>query len=201
MLPLEEIKLYLPKYLSPEHAYDLIDALDQFPDNIDERMYIGTAELADKILQGDGINSVPVIDLPDATTREVPAMIISNSCDNDLGNVSFFASRLCYCPIIRLARYKDRLLERGIEPSKIENHLDRIRKQEVFQIFYLPEGSGITEERLIFLNHLISCDADFIYRRYGIENRLFRLSDIGLYIFIIKLSIFFTRITEGIERK
>ena len=150
---------------------------------------------------GESRDSVPVIDLPDATTREVPAMIISNSCDNDPGNVRFFASHLCYCPIICLARYKDRLLERGIEPGKIEKHLDRIRKQEVFQIFYLPEGSGIAEERLIFLNHLISCDTEFIYRGYRNGNRLYRLSDYGLYLFIFKLSVFFTRITEGVERK
>ena len=200
MLQLEEIKLFLPKYLSAERTNILLTELDQFPDNIDEKMYVVATELTEKVLQGDGINSVPVINLPDRAIREVPVMIISNSCDNDLSNARFFESRLCYCPILRLNKYKERLLEKGIEPSKVENHIGAIRKQEIAQIFYLPEGPGLEGERIVFFNNLISCDADYIYRSYANENRLFRLSDYGIYMFIFKLSVYFTRITEGIER-
>ena len=201
MHQLEEIKLFLPKYLSAENTNILLTELNKCPYNMDARIYIAATELTDKILQGDGIDRVPVINLPDNAIREAAAMVVSNSCDNDPSNARLFASRLSYCPILRLNKYKERLLEEGREPRAVEDHISDIRKQKIAQIFYLPVGSGMDEERFIFFNNLISCDADHIYRSYGNNNRLFRLSDYGIYIFIFKLSVYFTRITEGIERK
>jgi len=201
MLSLEEIELFLPKYLSAENTNILLTELKQFPDNMDARLYIAATELTDKILQGDGIDSAPVINLPDDDIREAPVMVVSNSCDNDPSNARLFASRLSYCPILRLNKYKQRLLEEGRESRAVEDHISDIRKQRIAQIFYLPVGSGVDEERFILFSNLISCDADHIYRTDGNENRLFRLSDYGIYIFIFKLSVYFTRITEGIERK
>lgn len=200
MLPLEDIKPYLPKYLSTQHINILIEELKQFPANIDSRLYLTPTLLTNKILQGDGLINVPGMNLPDITIRQVPAMVISNSCDNDPGNPRYFATNLLYCPIIKLSKYKAQLLEAGVNRPAVENHIAAIKRQEIAQIFYLPSGAGLDEERIIFFSSINSCDADHIYSEYAVGKRLFRLSDYGIYLFVFKLSVYFSRITEGIER-
>jgi len=201
MLQLEEIKLYLPKYLSTQHTNILIAELKKFPDNIDSRLYISATGLTEKILQGDGLISVPGINLPDGTIRQTPAMVVSNSCDNDPSNARYFAANLLYCPILKLSKYQRQLIDAGIEPRVVDSHIGAVKKQEIAQVFYLPKGSGLDEERIIFFNSINSCDADHVYGDFSAAKRLFRLSDYGIYLFIFKLSVYFTRITEGIERE
>lgn len=200
MLPLEDIKLYLPKYLSPKSTDNLFEELKQFPENIDERLYSKVCEYKDKILQSDGLINLPVINLPDSTIRDAPVMVISNSCDNDPENVRFFDSRVCYCPIFNLNKYKNMLLESGEENDKVDSHINSIRKQRSAQIFYLPRGAGLEEESFIFFNKVVSCDSDIIFREEKNKNKLFSLSNYGIYLFVLKLSIYFTRLNEGIDR-
>lgn len=59
---LNDISLYLPKYLSVESTKELLKELDSFPDNIDKRFY---SNLEDEIIyQGDGIKDLLVVKLP-----------------------------------------------------------------------------------------------------------------------------------------
>jgi hypothetical protein len=64
---LDDIKIYLPKYLSEEATVSLFRELASFPDNIDSRMY--TIKLKDEqtIFQGDGLSELWVSDLPSQT--------------------------------------------------------------------------------------------------------------------------------------
>jgi len=200
MLPLEDIKLYLPKYLSPKSTDNLFEELKKFPENIDKRLYSSSCQQKDKILQGDGLINLPVINLPDSTIKDSCVMVISNSCDNDPKNIRFFDSRICYCPIFNLNKYKEMLLKSGEEEQKVDNHINSIREQRLAQIFYLPDGTGIEEESLVFFNKAISCDSDFVFQEEKNKNKLFSLSNLGIYLFIFKLSIYLTRLNEGLDR-
>jgi len=200
MLPLEDIKLYLPKYLSPKSTDSLLDELKQFPENIDKRFYSKVCEYKDKILQGDGLINLPVINLPESTVKDAPVMVISNSCDNDPDNIRFFDSRVSYCPIFKLNKYKNMLLESGEENDKVDSHINLIRKQQLVQIFYLPNGAGLEEESFIFFNKVVSCDSDAIFQEGKNRNKIFSLGNYGIYFFVFKLSIYFTRLNEGIDR-
>lgn len=101
MITNEELKKYLPKYLSEENYQNLLNELKSFPDNIDSRMY--TSILNDDIIyQGDGINNMPIINLSQdlKDIKYVPNLILSNTCDMDLANTRMFQSSIMYAPII-----------------------------------------------------------------------------------------------------
>jgi len=61
MIDFEELKLYLPKYLSASSEQNLFENLKDFPDNIDERMYSYKYFEDDIIFQGDGLEGFLVI--------------------------------------------------------------------------------------------------------------------------------------------
>lgn len=198
MLSLEEVSKYLPKYLSPESTEELFNELAQFPDNINARLY--TSQLIDKnnLFQGDGICCLPHISLPDSTVYEAPAMIVSNTCDNE-PHIRFIPISIQYTPILKLRKTVKLMRDNGIDEEKIEEFISLIKKQRISQIFYLPVGSGVAEESLIFFDKIASCENN-IEKDDIPDMRLFSLSNFGIYLFILKLSIHFTRIQEKVDR-
>lgn len=200
MLSPDEIRLYLPKYISPEATDSLLQDLNQFPENINSRLYSQSSQQREQILQGDGLRNLPVISLPNNTIREIPVMIISNSCDNNPENVRMYSSRICYCPLIKLRTFQENLLNRGASRQAVEDMVRDIKNQNLAQVFYLPGGASLEEEYILFFNTIVSCDTNFIFRERKNEQKLFSLSDYGIYLFIFKLSIFLTRLNEGISR-
>ena len=201
MISLEQIKIYLPKYLSPNSERQLFEEIAQFPDNIDQRFYTKRFWYGDTIFKGDGIKDLLVINLPDTKIAPVPSMIISNTCDISLDNVRMFSNAICYAPIFNMRKYRDSLLRRRVKSDEsIEQHLDTIRKQQITQIFYLPKGSKLEDESLVFLDRINSCQSEAVSRRDLSEKRLFTLSNYGAWLFLLKLSIHFTRFIDGVDR-
>lgn len=202
MIDLEDIRIYLPKYLSPETEEKLFADLADFPDNIDDRMY-GFEGIEDEIIyQGDGIEDLLIIHLPDKKIAEKPALILSNTCDTEVHNKRIFNSNLVYTPLIKLSKYKHMLLEKNLfTEESIESHISQIKRQRITQVFYLPSGYGVQEECIVFFDKLNSCDSRYIERSKVSDLRLFSLSQYGFYLFLYKLSIHFTRLHEGVDRK
>ncbi len=201
MLSIKDIELYLPKYLSPETEDKLFKDLSSFPDNIDDRIYISNELDPDVIYQGDGLNDLLVINLPEQDIHKLPCMVLSNTCDINLGNKRQFRSNIIYSPIVKLDKYASLLISNGIyDAQSIESHLITLKNQRITQIFYLPIGMNLDYEGLIFFDRLVSCDNESIDRTNINEQRLFTLSQYGHYLFLFKLSVHFTRIMEGIER-
>ena len=202
MISFEDLQIYLPKYLSPGSEQSLFEELKQFPENIDDRLYLSADYLEPgTIYQGDGIDGLLVVNLPETEIKKVPAMIFSNTCDIDERNKRLFPSALVYSPIFNLQKYREGLIESKIKGERsIEDHISLIRKQRITQIFYLPIGGGLPNESIVFLDRVNSCDNAFLEREKIKNMRLFTLSNYGLYLFIFKLSVHFTRITEGIDR-
>jgi hypothetical protein len=199
MIDLDDIRLYLPKYLSPETEQKLLEDLSDFPSNIDERMY--TKLESETIFQGDCIKNLLIINLPNTETRETNSIIISNTCDIDVSNKRKFSSNLIYTPLIKLEKYKELLICYNIySETSIKNHIEDIKKQRITQIFYLPPSAKINEETIVFFDRVCSCDNRYLERSNISEIRLFSLSQYGFYLFLFKLSIHFTRMYEGIDR-
>lgn len=195
----DDIKKYLPKYLSDESLKVLFSELKSFPNNIDNRIYTTYLREEKVIFQGDGIKDMLVINLPYEIIKKVPSIIISNTCDSDPENERQFESRIAYCPIFNLEKYKNMLVKNQKE-SIVNEHIDTIKKQQITQIFYLPKV-GDLEDSIVFLDRINNCSNNSINRENIINDRLFTLSDYGFYLFLFKLSIHFTRIKEGVERK
>lgn len=196
----EELRKYLPKYLSEENYRNLLSELKSFPDNIDARMY--TSSLNDEILyQGDGINNMPIIDLAQNSKniKSVPALILSNTCDMDLSNKRMHPTSIVYAPIIKLSRYKSVINQHCDNISKIEDHITDLKQQKITQIMYLP-ATGQMEESIVLLDRVFSINNKYVNRSKLKDIRFFSFSDYGFYLFVFKLSVHFSRIQENVNR-
>ncbi|NJO88532.1 MAG: hypothetical protein HC831_05880 [Chloroflexia bacterium] len=199
---LEDFKLFLPKFLSAESDKELFDSLKNFPDNIDSRIYTNYLSDSNIIYQGDGIKDMLFVNLPNPDIKPVPSMILSNTCDIDVANVRNFPSQVVYAPIFNLAKYQEALYSNSNKTKEqIDSHIHSIKNQEITQIFYLPKVNGKIDESIVFFDRVCNFPNKLIPRGNLREKRLFTLSDYGSYLFLLKLSIHFTRIQDKVERK
>ena len=201
MISVDEIKTYLPKYLSPESEKKLFDELKAFPDNLDDRLYTNYLKQNHTVYQGDGIQRLLFAKLPEKEINEVPALILSNTCDISGENPRFQSLNIVYSPIFSLEKYKNALLNNGIDQDKVHDHITSIQKQRITSIFFLPKCGSLKNDSLIFFDRISCCDIDYLSKADLTKVRLFTLSQYGHYLFIFKLSMHFTRVTEGIDRK
>ncbi len=134
---LEELRIYLPKFLSAESEKELFEGLKDFPTNINSRFYASKFSQEDVIYQGDGIKNMLVINLPDTKVKTTNCMVFSNTCDIDFENLRFFTSQIVYAPIFNLEKYRQMLIVAGNKTSEqLEAHINSIKEQKITQLFY-----------------------------------------------------------------
>lgn len=205
MISVEEIQKYLPQYLSAPSLEALFEDLKKFPDNLDKRLYSQNLLNTEIIYQGDGLSGMLVSNLPNMEWREMPTMVLSNTCDINPENKRYFPSRIVYAPILILEKYRRMLVAEFVETGKkqmddINAHIAHIHRQEITQIVYLPKNGNLTEDSIVFLDRLNNYPADLFDVGQIKARKLFSLSNYGLYMFLIKLSIHLTRIQERVDR-
>ena len=93
---LEDIKIYLPKFLSTDSEKELFEGLKEFPANIDTRLYTNYLDDSNIIYQGDGIKDMLIFHISDKKIKSAPSVIFSNTCDIDLDNKRNFPSQIVY---------------------------------------------------------------------------------------------------------
>ena len=198
----EELRIYLPKYLSGGAQTRLFEELSQFPDNIDGRLY--TTRLRDELnlFQGDGLASLWVADLPNERIGKARVMVLSNTCDVAPGNRNLVGPRLLYCPIVSVSKLAALLTAVANRAAgfDLNGYLNTVRRQEISSMFYLPKNELLGEEGVALLDRINNCDAQAINLEELLRSRLFTLSDYGFYLFLFKLSLHLTRIREGVAR-
>lgn len=196
----DEIRIYLPKYLSAENYDTLIKELEDFPDNIDQRMYTSIADEG-LLCQGDVIKDMPYaeIDHLEMGVKNKDCIVLSNTCDIDPNNKRFFNSRIMYAPLIELDKYKKVLLDHGVSEQQINGHINSIKEQRVSQILYLPKSQSF-DESIVFLDKVINIDHRYIDRVTLNDRRLVSLSDYGFYMLLFKISVHFSRLQENVVR-
>ncbi len=199
---LDDIKDFLPKYLTPASTEELYKGLNQFPDNISKMNFYTSYLKNDPIIyQGDCIKDMIVVNLPATQKKEVPAIIISNTCDADLNNSRNYQSHLVYSPIINLNSFKQTLLVSGLLPEKVDELIYNIKKQRITSIFYLPKYDPSFDESIIFFDRIYNIGNTYINRNDLNKIRIFSLSNYGHYLFLIKFSMHYTRFNEKVDRK
>lgn len=199
---MDDIKIYLPKFLSGESEKELFEELKAFPDNIDERLFTNYLTDSEIIYQGDGLRDLLVINLPNPELNYVSCMVLSNSCDIDIRNQREFPSQLVYAPIFNLRKYQEKLYEKSKKTrEQIDRHIDSIKHQRITQIFYLPRIIDKLDESIVFFDRVCNFPNKLISRDNIKERRLFVLSNYGAYLFLLKLSIHFTRMYDKVDRK
>lgn len=195
----EDIKIYLPKYLSEESTAALFKDLSGFTQHLKTRKFY-TNKLDEKIVfQGDGIKILPLVNLPDSALYEAAALVLSNTCDYDQREQGIDPC-LIYAPIIKISDYINMLEKNGYSSSNIEEYIKKIKEQRITQYFFLPSGEFSKEESIVLLNRVSSCDSSYIDESSIKDIRWFSLDNFGWYIFLLKLSIHFTRVREKVDR-
>jgi hypothetical protein len=190
----EQIKTFLPAYLSPENKRQLFEELKSFPDNVNYYLHDKSEE---EMLQGDGWRGFLLLDAVTHDAKRVSGIILSNSCDIALDNPSYRRRRAVFCPLVELARYET-LLSGIKQEMEVRSILEDIKRQRITYIFHLPAVNGVCRESIALLDDVHSVDlGNFVS---GERAKLFTLSQYGFYIFLVKLSIHFTRFQEGVVR-
>lgn len=160
--------------------------------------YSNREDLREELLQGDGWKGFIAIDFHTGERKTVSGAILSNSCDIDPRNVRSLPVNVLFAPLIELRKYTDALRTIGKKDDQIKNTIIDLKRQRITNVFYLPECSGFIPESLILLDDIHRHPLqDFIVQP---RQSLFTLNDYGFYIFLIKLSIHFTRFQEGVIR-
>jgi hypothetical protein len=191
----ESIKDQIPSYLSQKDKESLVRALDDFPRRIN--YYIDL--YPNEALQGDGWTSVEIIRFENGDRKMIKAILLSNSCDIDPENKRDLPIKLTFAPVIKLDRYFDYLTKAGVGDKEIEHKTLAIKEQRVSSLIYLPEGAGLDGDYVALLNDLHTVP----YAAFSSKNerkKLFTLSNVGFYLFVLKLSVHFCRLHEEVLR-
>ena len=191
---------FLPKCLSEKSASDLLQDLVKFPEGFDSRVFSFTGEADCGVLyQGDGLSNFDFVFLPDTIKIQGKGIILSNTCDLDLDNNKATQRVIVYAPIFNLKKWQERLSnEKG--PIFAEQFVRKIRRQEIAQLFYLPHSTKTKEEAFVDLAQINHCARETVTENQIKEDRLFSLNNTGFYVLLFKISVFYCRLQEGIDR-
>jgi hypothetical protein len=191
----EDVKQYLPKYLTPQNTSELFKGLAAFPAKQGPFYWLREAP-DDELLQGDGWRGFLALNFQTAERKEVSGIIISNSCDIDPANRHDLPANVLFSPFIELSRYADLL--RGVKtPQQLDDHLTVIRNQRITSIFHFPAESGVPEGIVMLDTVHTHPLQDFLARQRA---RLFTLHQVPFYMFVMKLSIHLMRFQENVPR-
>lgn len=203
---IEDIKLYLPQYLSSSEKDILIKELRKFPTNgTKDTIYTSALDKTQYLLQGDGIDQVPYVSFPDTTQKKTSVILLSNTCDMSIDNLGGRLNncRILYSPLIKFEKYEAILRSKysgDKDQKRIDNHLKDIKAQHITQALFLPKGGNLEYDSIIFFDRAISIPLKEELTNEMSKNRIFTLSNFGFYLFLLKISIHFTRIQEKIDR-
>lgn len=191
------IQVHIPKYLSPDSKDELLSELEQFPEGT--RYYLHASDL-DKALQGDACEGMTGFAIRGGKPIEAKGVVLSNSCDIDPANLNARPRNVIFSPLLDLQAFIKLLKDKGFDASSIHQQVDAIRRQKVTQLFYLPELPDVIPECVVVLDNVMAMPLENFASTPPQQRRVFRLSQAGHYLLILKLAIHFTRIWENVDR-
>lgn len=192
---IEEIARHLPPYLLPKQREQLFTELRSFPEKAN--YFLNRNVHPDEVLQGDGWGSLHYFEASTGKEQNAKGLILSNSCDVARDNQRTMPVRVLFSPLLRLDLYIKLIAElKG--PQAAQGVMDAIRAQKITSIFYLPACDQLPFESIAVLDNVVSIPLDMFFSNN--PGKFFCLSQLGFYLFVIKLSIHLTRFQEGIAR-
>ena len=191
----ESIQEQIPYYLTQEAKDGLVKALADFPRSID--YFIN--KYSEDVLQGDGWNSFVVFDFGNGERKPVKGILLTNSCDVFKDNKREFPPTFTFAPIVKLKNYLQKLEGAGLTQHQINNKVAAIKDQKVTNLFYLPQGANLEDEYIALLGDVHTVPLNVFEARQD-RQKLFTLSQVGFYLFLLKLSVHFCRFHEEVER-
>lgn len=192
----QQIQQFLPKYLSPAQKDQLWAELASFPENFP--YYFHNPALQDDLLQGDGWRGFIAVHFASGERRTVSGVILSNTCDISPDNQRVLPVNIVFSPLIALDKYIGLLRSHGRTTVQIDSLVRDIKRQRLTSMFYFPSDGNNGEFIILFDNIYIHPLANFLEQTS--KASIFKLSQTAFYLFLMKLSIHFSRFQEGIVR-
>ena len=116
-------------------------------------------------------------------------------------NARLYSSRIIYAPILQFEKYCKGLMAKYPEDKqRVISHLNAVKNQQITQALFIPKGGKLTYDGLVFFDRSVNIPLDHEVVKEMCNKKLFTLSDFGFYLFLLKLSIHFTRVQEKIDR-
>lgn len=190
---IDKFQLALPPHLSETDKKLLLKQLEDFPG---ASGFFGTIRDNEPV-QGDAWRGFVALHYPSGERDEVVGLVISNSCDITKANNPDPDQNVLFAPLLDLAEYQAVLRGLGKSADYIANRIDRIRQQEIHRIFYVPPNGDLGGESIVLLDHIYAQPLSSL----GKLERVFSLSSYGWYVLLMKLSVHFTRMTDGVVRE
>jgi hypothetical protein len=194
-ITVESIETQIPYYLTQKAKENLVQALKNFPEYFDYYTDLYPTD----VLQGDGWSKLEVLRFEDGARKEIKGIVLSNSCDISVINLRDFPPNISFAPIIKLSKYAEKLAAKGFPQEKIESRLQSIRVQQTSNMFFLPKGGKLDDDFVALLGDLHTMPFK-VFEPKGEREKQFTLSQVGFYLFLLKLSVHFCRFHEEIER-
>ncbi len=191
----EEIRgRHFPAYLLPSEKKQLFEEVEKFPEN--QAFYTNQVPY-EGLMQGDCWKQISFID-ENGKFITCKAVVLSNTCDLSLENIRSVPKRIVFSPLISLSNYREILIRSGASEAKISQQFETIRSQKISNIMYFPGVEGYSESCIALLDNVYSLPRNKVSVS-RIPDLVFRLNMYGFYLFVIKLSIHFTRFQEGLD--
>ncbi|HED4103680.1 MULTISPECIES: hypothetical protein [Klebsiella] len=195
---LESIEKQIPYYLTEDAKKGLTQALNDFPKNTQYYLSKST-ELSEVLLQGDLFAELPV--QQGEKTKLIKGIILSNSCDISPDNKRDLPVNVLFAPLVSLDSYSQHLRAAGLKDDAINSKIEMIRLQKITNIFYLPESiDNNRPECIIYLDCVYFLRSSSILQLLEDGKKISTLSQVGFYIFLLKLSVHFCRFHECVHR-
>jgi len=197
-ISVHSLRDHIPYYLTQDQREGLKRALEDFSQKGESVSYY-TAYHQGELLQGDGWDALEIIQFKDTRRISTKGILLSNTCDMDLGNKRERPPNIVFAPIISLSRYRKLLASRGLPTDVISSKIESIKRQEVTSIFYLPQGGELFGDYIAYFDDLHTIPVDYL-DCLDCEQNLFTLSQFGFYLFLFKISVHFCRFHENVAR-
>ncbi len=191
---IDDIKVFLPKSLSPSSEEKLFQDLESFSNGYDnQNWYLTHLVNEPELYQGDLVDNLPFNFIDHQIIGK--GLLISNTCDMALDNEKkrIYDSYIMYAPLFDINKYQKKLLEK-YDLQRITNHIDQIKNQKTTNTMYFKDYNFFA--RLDMLQS-ISIGK---YLSEILKNRINCLSQFSWYLMLYKISIHFCRMQEGLDR-
>ena len=198
----ESLQRHIPYYLTAEDRHVLVSELNAIIAGGAVNYFLSSYHDSFKaeMLQGDGWRGFQLFLFDSGERHSVRGIVLSNSCDVDPANTREIPARVVFAPLVRLAAFRALLDANGIGADRVAAKIDAIRAQRTTNIFYLPAGGPLTEDYMIRFDEVHSMPLS-AHVRSSDREKLFTLTNTGFYMLVLKLSLHFCRLQEGINRK
>ena len=194
-LSVENLAQHLPRYLSAERLDGIKKGLADFP-NI-AFWYVNAYD--SEVLQGDCWAGLTALHFDDGTRKKIRGVVISNSCSIDPGNTPRTPQQIVFVPLLKVETLKALFERHGHAEATITSELAAIRRQEVDSFVYYPASARLGEESVAWLDQVHTMPVK-TFLADDSRAKLGTLGDTSFYLFAFKLSIYFCRLHENVDR-